>query len=700
MKKQFKSNNFNEEAKVQQLKLTHQKNKSSALSTSNSSSNSSNFGNKISKTSQGIKVNNSTVIINTRYEESGRFNKNLKDKDNPKGQKASNKDIGNRVKSALKYQDREAEQEHEKELEIGESLDKNMSHSYDLDKRLSKEDIKEITNELDKGVAAMRTSVISTKQENNLSKQEDLAIVQKAITEHNAKYNKNVRTIITQHNDTNNRHHHVLQFGSKDDIKMSDTQLEDLKLRVATLTKEKLEEKGLSHKLDKEIDLILDKQEKLLRIEEKLDKHVENLKELNNNRLKEIDKATDRIVDRFNFSQEQLDSIKAFEKANGYKQFLEKQDNPDPAKLQKADQWKQDVLNKMDDITKDKHTQLKVEIDKFNNSKEFEDINNKFKQEAKEATLKVSQELKDISKEYKPHVFKKGDAQYSNTVEKTAKKMEYQAANFDNKKFKNVSLDSVLNKAEALSRESKDEAIQEIVKDVKNISKDATKENNASYNNEQKGGLFLEHDKVSKDDTNEIQNTLKGLEEKRSSSKIMSEVVKHVEMKDKLESAQSERFKHSKNQQSAEFRAAQTKFFNAQAVLRDGVDLNKIDNYVDYAVKSGKMTQENGDRFKSNAKVHANELTKAGILNKESDTEFKFTDEKSRELLYDNHDKSIKEISKINKDDLKSFKKEMDVYKKTKSTKDLKRLQQEVKNKQTKEKQIKEKIDLHNKLFK
>lgn len=700
MKKQFKSNNFSEEAKVQQLKLTHQKNKSSALNTSNSSSNSSNFGNKISKTSQGIKVNNSTVIINTRYEESGRFNKNLKDKDNPKGQKASNKDIGNRVKSALKYQDREAEQEHEKELEIGESLDKNMSHSYDLDKRLSKEDIKEITNELDKGVAAMRTSVISTKQENNLTKQEDLAIVQKAITEHNAKYNKNVKTIITQHNDTNNRHHHVLQFGSKDDIKMSDTQLEDLKLRVATLTKEKLEEKGLSHKLDKEIDLILDKQEKLLRIEEKLDKHVENLKELNNNRLKEIDKATDRIVDRFNFSQEQLDSIKAFEKANGYKQFLEKQDNPDPAKLQKADQWKQDVLNKMDDITKDKHTQLKVEIDKFNNSKEFEDINNKFKQEAKEATLKVSQELKDISKEYKPHIFKKGDAQYSNSVEKTAKKMEYQAANFDNKKFKNVSLDSVLNKAEALSRESKDEAIQEIVKDVKNISKDATKENNSSYNNEQKGGLFLEHDKVSKDDTNEIQNTLKGLEEKRSSSKIMSEVVKHVEMKDKLESAQSERFKHSKNQQSAEFRAAQTKFFNAQAVLRNGVDLNKIDNYVDYAVKSGKMTQENGDRFKSNAKVHANELTKAGILNKESDTEFKFTDEKSRELLYDNHDKSIKEISKINKDDLKLFKKEMDVYKRTKNTKDLKRLQQEVKNKQTKEKQIKEKIDLHNKLFK
>lgn len=696
MKKQFKSNNFSEEAKIKQLKLTHQKNKSNALSTSNSSSNSSNLGNKISKTSQGITLNNKTIFVDTRYEESDRFNQNLKDKDNSKGKKADNKDIGNRVKRIIEYQDREAEQEHEHELEIGESLDKEMSHSYDLNKQLSKEDIKEINKEMNNGVPALRTTVISAGQDEKLSKQEDLAIVQKAFTEHNAKYNKNVKTIITQHNDSNNRHHHVLQFGSKDDIKMSDTQLEDLKIRIATLAKEKLDEKDLSHKLDKEINLLLDKQEKLLRIEEKLDKHIENIKELNNNRLKEIDKATDRFVDRFNFSQEQLDAIKNFEKANGYKQSLEKQDNPDQAKLQKADQWKQNILNKMDDITKDKHTQLKVEIDKFNNSKEFEDINNKFKQGAKEATLKVSQELKDISKEYKPHIFKKGDAQYSNSVEKTAKKMEYQASNFDNKKFKNVSLDSALNKAEALSRESKDEAIQEIVKDVKNISKDVTKENNSSYNYEQKGGLFLEHDKVSKNDADEIKNTLKGLDEQRSSSKIMDKVAKSTDMKDKLESAQSERFKHSKNQQSAEFRAAQTKFFNSQAVMRNEVDLNKIDTYVDFAIKTGKMTQENGERFKENAKNHANELAKGGILKQTSDTEFKFTDEKSREILYDNHDKSIKEISSINKEDLKDFKREMEIYKKTNNSKDLKRVQQDIKNQKDKKQIIKKENDFRN----
>jgi hypothetical protein len=695
MKKQFKLNNFIEEAKIQQLKLSYQKNKSNSLNT-NSSSNSSNSVNKIFKTSQGIKVNNSTVIINTKYEESNSFNKNLKNEKHPKGRIADNKDIGNRVKSVIKYQDREAEQEHEHELEIGETLNKHMSHSYDLNKQLSKEDIKDIKQKIEDGIPALRTTIISTGQDNKLSKQEDLTIIQKAISEHNIKYHKNLKTIITQHNDTNNRHHHVLQFGNKDDIKMSDTQLEDLKLRVAILTRNKLEEKGLFHKLDKEIELILEKQEKILRIEEKIDKHIENIKELNDKRLNEIDKTTERIVDRFNFSQEQLDLIKTFEKANGYKQSLEKQDNPDPVKLQKAEQWKQDILNKMDDITKDKHTQLKIEIDKFNNSKDFESINNKFKQEAKTITLKVSQEFKDISKEYKPYIFKKGDIEYSDSVEKTAIKMEYQANNFDNKKFKKISMDYILNKAESLSRESKNEDIQEIVNDVKNISKDMTKESNSSYNNEKKGGLFLEHDKVSKEDTNEIQNTLRGLEEKRNSSKIMSEVVKKNEMKDKLESAQSERFKYSKNQQSAEFRIAQTKFFNAQAVLRNGVNLHDINNYVDYAVKIGKMSVENGERFKINAENHAKELEKAGFLKKENEITFIFTDEKSRELLYDNHDKTIKELSKINKDDLTEFRREIDIYKKTNNAKDLKRIQQEIKNQNEKKQSLKKEQEFRN----
>lgn len=687
MKKSFNKNQNFKEEKVVKLKLTLQKDKS--LKINHSSSQQSKSSIKISKGSKGITVDNKTVIFNTRYEESGRFNK-------VNGKVADNKAIGQRVKSAIKYQDRETELEKEKELEVGESLDKNMSHSYDLEKRLSKEEIKEINNELDKGVPAMRTSILSLKQEGNLTDKEELAIIQKAISEHNSKYNKNIKTVISLHKDTNNRHFHIAQFGSKDDIKMTAIQVEDFKLRVATLTKNELDNRGISHKLDKEINQILDKQEKVLQIEHKLENLQDKIKDVSQERLNSIDKETDKIVNKLNFSNEQLDAIKNYEKANGYKQFLEKQDNPDTAKIQKADSWKQDSYNKMDDITKDKHTELKAELDKFNNSEKLESINNKFKEDSKSIYKETSQELKDLSKEYKSNFFRTGDDKHAELLDKTAQRIEHQANNFDNKKFKKTSLDSVLNKAEGYDRETANDSIKEVSQELKQISKDMKKENNSSYNNEQKGGLFLEHDKVSKNDADEIKNTLKGLDEQRSSSKIMDKVAKSTDMKDKLESAQSERFKHSKNQQSAEFRAAQTKFFNSQAVMRNEVDLNKIDTYVDFAIKNGKMTQENGERFKENAKNHANELTKGGILKQTSDTEFKFTDEKSREILYDNHDKSIKEISSINKEDLKDFKREMDVYKKTNNSKDLKRVQQDIKNQKDKKQIIKKENDFRN----
>ncbi|BFU77308.1 hypothetical protein ALC152_05230 [Arcobacter sp. 15-2] len=693
--KQFSklNNNFNEE-KVQKLKLKLSKNNS--LSSNKSASSNSNSSIKVSKGNRGITIDNKTVIFNTRYEESGRFNKRL-------DKTANNKDIGQRAKAAIKYQDRETELEAENELEIGESLDKDMSHSYDLEKQLSKEDIKQINSDLDKGVPAMRTSVLSLGQDKNLSEKEELAVIQKSISEHNSKYNKSVKTVITQHKDTNNRHAHIVQYGSKDDIKMSKEQTENFKLRVAINTKKELDRKGISHKLDKEIDLILDKQEKLLQVENTLDKLQDKVKELSQERLNSIDKETDKIVDKLELSQDQLDAIKNYEKASGYKQFLEKQDKPDPAKIAKAEQWKESIKSKMDEKTIDKHTQLKQELDKFNQSKEFKDINDKFKNDIKEAHRESTKELRELSKKYEPNLFKKGDKQHSEFLSKSASRLEKRTNNIDNKKFKKVSLDSVLNKAEASERETAKDIVSDIQKDIKQMSKEMTKEasrdKSESYN-DKKGGLFLENDKVSKSDADEIKQTLNSIDNKRESEKNMYKVANSTDLEEKLNQSVSKRQKYSKNQQSAEFREAQTSFFNIQAVMRDEVNLEKVNSYVEHAVSTSRMTEENGKRFLSNAETHAKELEKAGILKHQGDGKFKFTDERSKEILYDNHDKSINKISSINKSDLKEFKKERDIYKKTNSTKDLKRLQKEVKNKKSKEKELKKNIDFRNQYLK
>lgn len=661
MRKTIKRNNDFQDEKIQKLKLKISKDNSNSISISSSKS-SSNSPNKIGKSSRGITVNNRTVIYNTRYELSGSFNKKLDGI-------ASNKDIGQRAKAAIKYQDRETN--------LDQEQDKDLTHSYDLEKQLSKEDMKEINDKLDKGVPALRTSVLSINQDKNLSDREELAIVQKAIAEHNSKYNKNLSTVITQHNDTKNRHYHITQFGSKDDIKSTDLQIEDFKIRVATLTKNELDNKGITHNLDKEINNLLDKQEKVLQIESKLENLQDKLSELEKERVASIDKATDKIVEKLDLTKDQADSIKAYEKANGYKQFLEKQENPDPVKLQKAEQWKQDTYNKLDDITKDKHTQLKVEVDKFNESKEFKEINQKFIDSAKQEMNKTSQSLKNLSQDYKSSFFHKGDDKHADILEKHSVKLAHKADNLDNKKFKNISLDSVLNKADSNDRESLNELTNDLKKDIKSLSKNVSAELNSAYNKE-KGGLFLEHDKVSKKDANEIEELKKDLD-KRSSGKDMEQISNSFQIEAKLVKAIEERQKHSKNQNSKEFRDAQTQFFNVQAVKRDGVDLNEIEKYTNYAIKNGRMTEENAERFKANAETHANELKKAGILKSNGDNSFSFTDDKSREILYDNHNKSIKEISSLNKENLKQVQKEVNVYKKTQSSKDLKKVQKEIK---------------------
>ncbi|KAB7889549.1 hypothetical protein [Poseidonibacter ostreae] len=671
-----KFNKHEQEAKVAKLKLTPSRN-SSSISTKSASTSSTNSSIKMNKGSNGITINNRTIVVNTRYEESGRFNDKLKDKDNPQGKVASNKDIGSRAVSAINYQDRETELEAEHELEVGESLDKDMTHSYDLEKRLSKEDMKEIKDDLEKGTPALRTTVISIDQK-DLSDKEELALIQKSISEQNSKYNKNVKTVITQHKDTNNRHYHVTQFGSKDDIRMSKTQTENFKIKLAVNTKEKLEEKNISHKLDKEINQLLDKQEKLLRVENTLDKHNENIVELNKKRLHEVEKATDKIKDKLNFKEEEFEQIKAYEKASGYKQFLEKQDKPDTAKIQKAEQWKDSIKSKMTPETLDKHTQLKQEVDKFNQSDEFKNINDKFIKEAKELSKDTISELKEMSKDYQGGFFKKEDKQQTKLIDKTSKQLEHRKNNLDNKKFKKVSMDSILNKSDASNVESKNDAVKDLKLDTKEIIKDSSKDKTQSYNNSRGG--FLEKDKVSKTDEKEIKNLSKDI------SRNASKEINDSEVWNKITITQTERnkFKHDKN--SEEFRDAQTKFFNLQAVARDGVDLKQVDSYIDKAVASKSMNQEDANRFRENAEAHANELTKAGILNKESDTKFTFKDAKSREILNDNYEEKLKDIADKNKVSLKDAQKEKSIKRSVNSSKDLNKVSKDIKKSKDKKK--------------
>ena len=132
--------NFNQnlEQKIEGIKLKIEKQNSKIFSNSTDDF-------KISAGKNGVKVNNQTVIFKTNFTQTG-YNKSSKTVLN-------SKEVGSKAAANINYIDRERANEKEENDEL--------SNSYNMEKKLTKEELESIKNDLKEGRESFRRDVIS-----------------------------------------------------------------------------------------------------------------------------------------------------------------------------------------------------------------------------------------------------------------------------------------------------------------------------------------------------------------------------------------------------------------------------------------------------------------------------------------------------------------------------------------------------------
>jgi len=353
--------------KIKNMRLKDDE-KSSKIASKNSSSN-LNF--RVFESKNGVKVNNKTIIFKTNYNEIGYDRKTKRVIDSQEN--------GAKAAANISYIDREKANEKEENEEL--------SNTYNLEKKLEKDELNEIKEELKNGVTAFRRDVISLDFDDELSTEEQLEIIREAYKNFHDDTNKNPKILISLHTNTDHKHAHILVYGEKEDVKINKVQLQSFKVEIATQTANKLENKGLENTLENTIkreEKYLEKLEEynkvnlqILKIEEKFDKqNEENFK----NYIKDL-----------NFSKEELDIIKEKQKLEGFKTYLSKTDKLSTKekieKWEKAEKWEAKLnakIEKFDDNVEDKFHELRMRINTYNRENE---LKREFKEEQNKTNL-------------------------------------------------------------------------------------------------------------------------------------------------------------------------------------------------------------------------------------------------------------------------------------------------------------------------
>ena len=443
--------------KIKNMRLKDDE-KSSKIASKNSSSN-LNF--RVFESKNGVKVNNKTIIFKTNYNEIGYDRKTKRVIDSQEN--------GAKAAANISYIDREKANEKEENEEL--------SNTYNLEKKLEKDELNEIKEELKNGVTAFRRDVISLDFDDKLSTEEQLEIIREAYKNFHDDTNKNPKILISLHTNTDHKHAHILVYGEKEDVKINKVQLQSFKVEIATQTANKLENKGLENTLENTIkreEKYLEKLEEynkvnlqILKIEEKFDKqNEENFK----NYIKDL-----------NFSKEELDIIKEKQKLEGFKTYLSKTDKLSTKekieKWEKAEKWEAKLnakIEKFDDNVEDKFHELRMRINTYNRENE---LKREFKEEQNKTNLvnlKMNlKNLKDVSSD------KALDILYKDATLKEEKEKEFNVK--IEEKFKDFSKDLNFSKQEleALKEREKVEGYKNYLtnklKDF-NLEKDSTRE--------------------------------------------------------------------------------------------------------------------------------------------------------------------------------------------------------------------------------
>ncbi|MCK5110411.1 MAG: hypothetical protein KAQ94_02735 [Arcobacteraceae bacterium] len=111
------------------------------------------------------------------------------------------------------------------------------------------------------------------------------------------------------------------------------------------------------------------------------------------------------------------------------------------------------------------------------------------------------------------------------------------------------------------------------------------------------------------------------------------------------------------NRSDPEDKTLQSNFINMSAVKFNGVSSSALEDWKNNATKNG-LDITIAENFIKDSLARASELVKAGILKTTDNETFKFADNRAIEILFNNYDKSTKEIFEIN---LQSAQKEIKI---------------------------------------
>lgn len=131
------------------------------------------------------------------------------------------------------------------------------------------------------------------------------------------------------------------------------------------------------------------------------------------------------------------------------------------------------------------------------------------------------------------------------------------------------------------------------------------------------------------------------LNNKREDDKIFLNEGTIFELDSKINNAQARRNEFGDDRESDKFRKIQEEFMNLQAVKRNGVSFYSLSDFSKSAVEKGRLTKEDAEKFIENSLRNAEKLVEIGILQTNDSANFKFFDEKAREILYANFGKGI-----------------------------------------------------------
>jgi len=509
--------------------------------------------------------------------------------------KITRKDVANSAKRIMDYIKREDSQN---------DYDSENSLIYNFEKELLHDELKDLKSNIEE-LAGVHHLAISAGQD--LDREENAIMVRNTMSRFQEETGKNMDYVFAFHTDkldnegnVKNAHAHIVMYSesNKNDIMINGEQLQMLKIIAAEETLKILDDRGDHDKfLEREIEYAKEFHTKIL---------------ISNDLMNEFKETKSNITmeEQFNlkiafsednsFSKKDLETFGEIQKAKGYQEYLERTDG-DEKKLDYIKGKIETLTNALEDKNIDE--KLKSKIEEFKESASAKEIHSDATDERLKAASKIGQEIE------KQTGFKDKETQL---IDKEL------TSNRDIKFSTESAVESLLKGKEQLEQEFKD--MKEFGKDFVSLSK-----------SEQIQELAKNSNRSASTDSEEMKST--------AAAKASTVAAERNQLK------QGEQGEGD----SLLFKQKQQEFMNLKFVEKDGLNLNELNSWKNEVVGGKKLSEENAQQFVDNSIKHAEELKKAGIFNED----YKFTDDRSKEILLNNADKSVEKIAEINLEDLK-----------------------------------------------